>query len=110
MKKHPREMKKEMRAWSKSEDLWKRRSSILCQLRLKEETDLELLYACIEESIGSKEFFLRKAIGWVLRDLAWRDPEQVIRYVKKRKNELSGLSKREALKNVLKEGKISAIP
>ena len=64
----------------------------------------------VEQSIGSKEFFLRKAIGWALRDLAWRDPDEVIRFVNARKKELSGLSKREALKNVLKEGRIRAIP
>lgn len=110
MKKDPQAMKPVMRAWSKSDDMWKARSSILCQNQLKEALDLPLLYACIEPSIASKEFFLRKAIGWALRELAWRDPDEVIRYVKKRKSELSGLSKREALKNVLKSGKISAIP
>lgn len=110
MKKHPKEMKPLMRAWSKSDNMWKARSSILCQNQLKEELDLRLLYECIEPSIASKEFFLRKAIGWALRELAWRDPDEVVRYVKKRKSELSGLSKREALKNVLKSGKISAIP
>jgi 3-methyladenine DNA glycosylase AlkD len=110
IKKYPRQMKKEMLVWAKGADMWKRRSAILCQLKLKQEQDLELLYACIEPSITSKEFFLRKAIGWALRDLAWYDPEEVIRYVKKRKNELSGLSKREALKNVLKSGKIAALP
>ena len=44
--------------------MWKRRTSIICQLGFKKETDLELLYACIEPSLGSKEFFLQKAIGW----------------------------------------------
>lgn len=101
---HPREMKKKMLAWSKDKNMWKRRSSILCQLRFKEETDLELLYTCIEPSLDSKEFFLRKAIGWALRQYAWTDPEEVRRYVKEHEDRLSGLSKREALKNVAEVG------
>jgi 3-methyladenine DNA glycosylase AlkD len=60
---YPREMKGAMLSWSRSSDLWKRRSSILCQLRFKERTDLRLLYACIEPSLERREFFLRKAIG-----------------------------------------------
>lgn len=97
---YPKEMKKTMLAWSKSSDMWKRRVSILCQLKRRSETDLELLYACIEPSIESKEFFLRKAIGWALRQLAWSNPDEVIRYVKKNEARLSGLSRREALKNI----------
>ena len=58
-----------------------------------------LLYACIEPSIDSKEFFLRKAIGWALREYAWTAPDAVARYVRKNQQRLSGLSKREALKN-----------
>jgi 3-methyladenine DNA glycosylase AlkD len=96
----PKEMKRAMLAWSRDDDLWKRRSSILCQLRFKDETDLELLYACIEPSIESKEFFLRKAIGWALRQYAWTDPAETQRWVKANDARLSGLSKREALKNV----------
>lgn len=97
---YPKEMKKTMLAWSKSSDMWKRRVSIICQLKRRSETDLELLYACIEPSIDSKEFFLRKAIGWALRQLAWTNPDEVIRYVKENEARLSGLSRREALKNI----------
>jgi 3-methyladenine DNA glycosylase AlkD len=97
---YPKEMRKTMLAWSKGPDLWKRRVSIICQLKRREETDLDLLYACIEPSIASKEFFLRKAIGWALREVAWTNPEEVIRYVRQNENRLSGLSQREALKNV----------
>lgn len=96
----PREMKKAMRGWSRDHDMWKRRSSILCQLGMKGDTDLKLLYDCIEPSLGSKEFFLRKAIGWALRQYAWTDPREVRRYVKAHEASLSALSKREALKNI----------
>jgi len=97
---YPGPMKKTMRAWSTSDDIWKRRTSILCQLAFKGATDLELMYACIEPSIASKEFFLRKAIGWALRQYAWHDPKEVKRYVAANEARLSGLSRREALKNV----------
>jgi 3-methyladenine DNA glycosylase AlkD len=92
-------MSETMRTWSTDADMWKRRSSILCQLPAKNDTDLDLLYACIEPSIGSSEFFLRKAIGWALRQYAWTDPNEVARYVAVNEDRLSGLSKREALKN-----------
>ena len=53
----------------------------------------------IEPALASKEFFLRKAIGWALRQHAWTDPREIRRYVREHEKELSPLSKREALKN-----------
>lgn len=100
LREHPRAMHRKMLAWSKSRDLWKRRTSIICQLGFKAHTDLALLYACIEPSLESPEFFLRKAIGWALRQYAWIDPAEVKRYVHSRRDRLSPLSRREALKNV----------
>jgi 3-methyladenine DNA glycosylase AlkD len=99
LREHHRPMRRAMLAWSRDDNMWKRRSAILCQLAFKADTDLELLYACIEPSLASKEFFLRKAIGWALRQYAWTDPREVRRYVRAHDAELSGLSKREALKN-----------
>ncbi|KRA84560.1 DNA alkylation repair protein [Altererythrobacter sp. Root672] len=93
-------MKQTMLAWSTDDNMWKRRSAILCQLKGKQETDLDLLYACIEPSLDSKAFFLRKAIGWALRQYAWTDPAEVRRYVAEKADSLSGLSQREALKNI----------
>jgi 3-methyladenine DNA glycosylase AlkD len=107
---HPAEMKREMLKWSRGEHMWKRRASILCQLPLKRNTDLELLQACIAPSIGSREFFLRKAIGWALRQYARTDANWVERYVRDHAAELSPLSKREALKAQLKSGAIAQIP
>ena len=51
LRRFPREMRKEMLAWSRSDDLWKRRSAILCQLTFKKTTDLDLLYATIEPAL-----------------------------------------------------------
>src|ERR1700683_2362290 len=97
---HPASMRRMMLSWSKSADMWKRRTAIICQLGFKQDTDLALLYACIEPSLGSREFFLRKAIGWALRQYGWTDPAEVKRYVRTKSGQLSGLSYREALKNV----------
>jgi 3-methyladenine DNA glycosylase AlkD len=93
-------MSRMMLRWSRSPDMWKRRTSILCQLTFKKDTDLKLLYACIEPSMDSTEFFLRKAIGWALRQYAWTYPDEVRRYVRKNAARLSPLSRREALKNL----------
>jgi 3-methyladenine DNA glycosylase AlkD len=91
--------------------LWTRRAAILCQIRCKRDTDLSLLYDCIEPSLSGHstrandgslmagQFFIRKAIGWALRQYAWVDPREVKRYVKENRGRLSGLSIREALKN-----------
>jgi 3-methyladenine DNA glycosylase AlkD len=100
LKNEPAPMRKAMRAWSRSDDLWRRRSAILCQNSFKKDTDLDFLFACIEPSLGSKEFFLRKAIGWALRQYAWTDPQEVVRWVEANRARLAPLSVREALKNV----------
>lgn len=97
---HPEAMKAAMRAWSLEDDLWLRRSAILCQIGAKERTDLALLEACIAPALGAKDFFLRKAIGWALRQHSWRDPEWVLAYVARHEALLSPLSKREALKQI----------
>jgi 3-methyladenine DNA glycosylase AlkD len=99
LRRYPEQIRKEILIWSRSENIWKRRTSIICQLGFKQETDLKLLYACIRPSLGSKEFFLRKAIGWALRQYAWTNPSEVRRYVQAHEREMSPLSMREALKN-----------
>jgi 3-methyladenine DNA glycosylase AlkD len=87
-----------LRAWSTDPVMWKRRASIIAQVRRKHDTDFELLTACIEPNRSEREFFIRKAIGWALRAYAWVEPETVIAYCET--HELSPLSRREALKNV----------
>jgi 3-methyladenine DNA glycosylase AlkD len=97
---NPKRMKPLMRKWSKDSNLWKRRVSIICQLGFKRDTDLDLLYANIEPNLADRDFFIRKAIGWALRQYAWTDPKEVARYVCSNEARLSGLSRREALKNI----------
>jgi len=97
LKTYPAKMGKRMLQWSRSRDLWKRRSAIISQLHFKRQTDLGLLYACIEPALDSQEFFLQKAIGWALRQYAWTDPAEILRYCAT--HSLKPLSRREALKN-----------
>lgn len=95
---YPDPMRATMLAWSRDANLWKRRTAILCQLSFKAATDEELLFACIAPNMGEKDFFIRKAIGWALREYAKTRPDAVCRYVRKHETELSPLSRREALK------------
>jgi 3-methyladenine DNA glycosylase AlkD len=88
-----------LRRWSKGENLWLRRIAILSQLDFKHDTDVALLYELIEPSLDSQEFFLRKAIGWALRQLARVHPKAVVDYVATLGPRLSALSRREALKH-----------
>ncbi len=100
LERSPRAMARRMRAWSRGRDLWLRRAAILCQVGRKRHTDLPLLYDCIAPNLERPEFWLRKAIGWALRDYAWSDGREVERYVAELGDRLSPLSRREALKNV----------
>jgi hypothetical protein len=65
---------------------------------------------CIEPSMDSREFFLRKAIGWTLRQYARTDPREVLRDVRTHRARLSPLSKREALNASLRGGTRTAVP
>ena len=89
-----------IKRWSTDADMWRRRSSIICQVGFRGDADLDLLYSCIEPNLADKDFFIRKAIGWALRTYAWADAAEVVRYVAANKDRLSPLSQREALKNV----------
>lgn len=96
-----------LRQWSTGDDLWKRRTAILSQNRHKQQTDFAFLTEMIAPSMSSKEFFLRKAIGWALREYAEVDAAAVTAFVVDHKDALSGLSKREALKHAPADVKAS---
>jgi len=87
-----------LRRWSADDDIWRRRSTLIAQLRLKKRTDEKLLFELIKPSLDSREFFLRKAIGWALREYSKTAPTAVARYVKREHARLSPLSRREAMK------------
>ncbi len=88
-----------IRGWSTDPDLWVRRSSIICQLQHKDRTDQALLTDAIEANQDDDEFFIRKAIGWALRDYARTDAGWVLAFVQAHPR-LSPLSRREALKHL----------
>jgi 3-methyladenine DNA glycosylase AlkD len=110
LEKYPRSMKPKMRTWAKGKDIWRRRSAILSQLKFKDETDLDLLYDCIAPSLGEREFFLRKGIGWALREYAKTDPREVLRYIRDNRDRLSPLTKREAMRPILIAGLARSVP
>ena len=110
LRSHPDETKATLKRWAQDDDIWKRRTAILAQLKCKDATDEELLRTVIEPSIDAKEFFLRKGIGWALRSYSYACPAFVIDYVRDNADRLSPLTKREALKALLKTGAVAAVP
>ena len=84
--------------WLTGDDLWLRRTVIICQLKSKDDTDTGLLFDACERTAHETDFFIRKAIGWALRSYSRVDPEAVRGFVEDHRDELSGLSLREATK------------
>jgi 3-methyladenine DNA glycosylase AlkD len=101
---HPSGVTPTIREWAEDEHLWVRRTAILCQLGSKGETDTDLLRHVLEvnleDSLHGREFFIRKAVGWALRQHARTDPGWVRAFVDRHGSDLSGLSRREALKHL----------
>ena len=93
---YPEERAEYINKWLASGNIWLQRSCILFQLKYKLDTDTRLLGSIILKLTDSKEFFIRKAIGWALREYSKTDPAFVVRFIQT--HELSGLSHREALK------------
>ena len=81
-------------------NFWVRRIAMLHQLGWRGDTDTERLFRYAEFLAPEKEFFVRKAIGWALRQYAWTDGADIKKYVRLNRARLSNLSCREALKNI----------
>jgi 3-methyladenine DNA glycosylase AlkD len=88
----------EMDRWIDDDDIWLARSAILHQLRWGTDTDADRLFEYSRRRAGDTEFFIRKAIGWALRQYARTDPDAVRTFVES--HEFSGLTRREALKHL----------
>jgi 3-methyladenine DNA glycosylase AlkD len=86
--------------WSTDSDFWIRRASITAQLKAKDQTDRRLLRDVLEANLADPEFFIRKAIGWALREFGKTDPEWVQTFVADHGDRLSPLSRREAVRNL----------
>lgn len=89
-----------LRTWATDDDMWRRRTSIIAQIKSKADTDPDLLTDCLAPNLADREFFVRKAIGWALREYAKTDPDWVRRYLADHGGQMSGLSKREAGKHL----------
>jgi 3-methyladenine DNA glycosylase AlkD len=94
---HP-ELVVRMDAWIDAPDFWLARTALLHQLRYKDRTDADRLFAYCRTRAADTEFFIRKAIGWALREYTKTDEAAVRRFLDEMGDRLSGLSRREALK------------
>lgn len=99
-KKFPEERNKKVDEWIVSNNTWLIRSALLFQLKYKDETDVVFLFKTILRVCHTKEFFINKAIGWMLRENAKRIPEIVSDFIDDNRNRLSNLSVREGLKHI----------
>lgn len=89
-----------MDEWIADDDLWVARTALLHQLTYKDRTDPDRLFAhCLRQS-GHPDFFVRKAIGWSLREYAKTDPDAVRDFLTRERGRFAPLSVREALKNI----------
>lgn len=102
LQRHPAQVKPALREWARSDSLWLRRAAMLCQRRIKQGFDAVLLYDCILPSTGhgamAQEFFIRKGMGWALRERSYAAPEEVLAFCAEYHDRLSALTRREALK------------
>ncbi|UBH22728.1 DNA alkylation repair protein [Macrococcus armenti] len=90
------EVKLELCEWCLDDNFWLKRAALLHQLKFKQQMDLPLLEQMIDHLKEDKEFFIRKAIGWILREYSKTDAAYVINFVQQ--HTLSNLSSKEALK------------
>ena len=97
---YPHETWPTVDTWIDSDVMWLRRTAIICQVGAKESTDPDRLFRFCAARMDETEFFIRKAIGWALREYAKTDPEAVAGFVTEHRDDLSGLSFREATKHI----------
>ncbi|MFD0861952.1 DNA alkylation repair protein [Sungkyunkwania multivorans] len=98
--KFPEEKRTVIDTFSSAHDMWLNRSAILFQLGYKAKTDSEELFKQCKKHADSDEFFIKKAIGWALREFGKTDPEAVLAFVNS--TTLKPLSRKEAIRNIIK--------
>ncbi|NKZ05852.1 DNA alkylation repair protein [Actinomadura latina] len=98
---HP-ELATALDAWVADPYMWIRRTAVLALLPgvRTGNPDLERISRFGDALIGEREFFIRKALGWVLRELSKKDPAWVVRWVEPRLGTISGVTLREALRRL----------
>jgi 3-methyladenine DNA glycosylase AlkD len=95
-RKYPDLIVPETTKWMNSGNIWLQRTCLLYQLNYKKNTDTGILFRFIEELSGETSFWIRKAIGWILREYSKTNPDAVLQFVNS--HQLSSLSRKEALK------------
>lgn len=94
------ELRARLDAYATHDDLWLRRVAILHQLNYAADTDRARLSAILEANLGHPDFFIRKAMGWALRQFARHDPDWVRGWLQAQGEGVSALTRREALKHL----------
>ena len=91
-----------VRTWTKSNHLWTRRSAILIHIlpARKKKLNAEYALSTFEELLYEKEFFIRKAIGWTLREISKHNPEVTFEFLKEHREKVSGLTMREGARKL----------
>ncbi len=86
--------------WSVDDNFWVRRASMLSQLRALRDpaTDPSRFFRYADAMLEEREFFIRKAIGWILRDMSRKRPDEVFEWFLPRASRASGVTVREAIK------------
>jgi len=99
---HPREVGRVLDRWAKDADFWIRRAAILALLlpMRRGEGDWKRFERYTDPLLADREFFIRKAIGWVLREAVKAEPDRVVAYVAPRAGRLSGVTWREATRKL----------
>lgn len=90
--------KQQMLDWAQQNNFWLRRVAIIHQLKRKSDTDTDLLAQIITLNLGSKEFFINKAIGWALREYSKTNPQWVSAFITEHRDQMATLTVREASK------------
>ncbi len=96
---HPK-LLRVMDRWIRDDNLWIRRTALIFQLKWKKKTDTDRLFAYCRQTMDDPDFFIRKAIGWALREYSKTDPAAVKQFIQKNQHQLSPLSIREGSKYV----------
>ena len=90
----------EVTGWARDPELWARRISLVFQVGRRQRVDLDLLFDACLANVDDRDFFMRKGIGWALRDAARAHPDEVRAFVSSHSGRMSGLSRREATKHL----------
>ena len=100
LEREPEKTKAVLKRWSQDEDFWIRRTSMLAQLPALRDGagDFELFSSFASQMVGEREFFIRKAIGWVLRDVSRKRPDLTFGFLMEHATQVSGLTMREGSK------------